>query len=471
MSNIVVGSGISGMSIALLLAQQNQEVTIIEAAPKPAPLIRGFERSSLFFDTGFHCAGGLAPNGVLHRWLDALGVWKYIGYDSLQFIDEEFRFSSKEKYYFPAQEEKLLAAISEQFQEQECFEKFLCIMKNIVSYSPYINPLQKNTIQDIKDTVKSLPEILSSLPFSQSLKQIIMARCLLIGLKPHDTSFEHYSLLSAPYFESCATLKGGGKKIKDAYLHALNDAGISIQCNSKLESLLLEDGTLKGIKLTSGKELPCKNCFFTGHPQQLKSIVPPSVFRPAFFNRIEDMKETPHAFMVFGETKSDILYNKVIYLLSKDNMDIIIPLDCAEPSVYVSGGEPINGRYPVTVIATIKHDKYTNNDSCYNEWKQDCSKKLIQHVEKLIPELAPIHILDSSSPSTLRHWIYGSTGSLYGIAHTNDTIPLLHITRLKGFFMAGQNILLPGMLGAIVSAAICTGFAFGHEKILQGFRR
>jgi all-trans-retinol 13,14-reductase len=49
-------------------------------------------------------------------------------------------------------------------------------------------------------------------------------------------------------------------------------------------------------------------------------------------------------------------------------------------------------------------------------------------------------------------------------------IPLLPVTRIAGLFLAGQNILLPGVLGGIVSAALAVGFALGHDNALKEFR-
>ena len=471
MSNIVVGSGLAGMSIALLLAQQNQSVTLIEAAAAPAPLLNSFKRSSLSFDVGFHYVGGLAPGGVLYRWLNALGVWKYIGDDALQFVSEEFRFTTKEKYYFPPQEKLLIDSVREQFQETESFEKLLQMMKDNLSASPFMNPLQEKVNLHASENNASLSDVLDAMPLAPDLKQMLMARCLLLGLRPEDTSFEHYSVLSAPYFESSANVVGGGKTISDAFLHALKDAGVTVQCNAALQSLLVEDGTLHGIRLTNGKELSCERCFFTGHPQQLKSIIPPKVFRPAFLNRIEEMEETPHAFMVFCETKSDALRNKIVYLLSKDGNCYSNPLEHDDPISYISGGDPVDGRYPVLAISSIGQEKFKKNDPGYAAWKKSYATKLAKYVEEHIPELAPLRILDAATPSTFKNWVYGSTGSLYGLAHSNTTIPILPITRLENFFMAGQNILLPGVLGAIISAAVCSGFVFGHEEILKGFRK
>jgi all-trans-retinol 13,14-reductase len=50
-------------------------------------------------------------------------------------------------------------------------------------------------------------------------------------------------------------------------------------------------------------------------------------------------------------------------------------------------------------------------------------------------------------------------------------IPLLPLTRIPGLLLAGQNILMPGVLGGIISAALAVGFALGHDSALEEFRR
>ena len=92
MSTLVIGSGITGMAAALLLARLGERVSILEAAPAPAPLLSGFTRDGLHFDTGFHCGAGLRPGGVLRLWLQALGVLEHIAADAFHPVEEEFHF-------------------------------------------------------------------------------------------------------------------------------------------------------------------------------------------------------------------------------------------------------------------------------------------------------------------------------------------------------------------------------------------
>ena len=55
---VVVGSGISGLTIALLQAQQGHEVTLVEKLPFIGGYINRYERNGLRLDIGFHFTGG-----------------------------------------------------------------------------------------------------------------------------------------------------------------------------------------------------------------------------------------------------------------------------------------------------------------------------------------------------------------------------------------------------------------------------
>ena len=64
---VIVGSGISGCTAALVLAAAGRRVTVLEASFRTSPLLRGFRRSRHLCETGFHYSGGLHPGGFLQR--------------------------------------------------------------------------------------------------------------------------------------------------------------------------------------------------------------------------------------------------------------------------------------------------------------------------------------------------------------------------------------------------------------------
>ncbi len=477
MSNIVIGSGVAGMSIALLLAKAGKEVKIIEALPFPAPLLNGFKRNGIFYDTGFHTIGGIFPGEVLHKWLNSLGIWKHIGDENIHLVEEEFYINDK-KFSFPSQSHTLEESIQAQFLENknfraENFHAFLSQMQEEFDKSPYVNPKIKELPKQLFEEEESIRQAIEKFELPAHLQQMIEARCLLIGIEPKKTSFKHYSVLSEPYFRSCASLKGGGKALRNAFLKELKIHNIEIICNNPVTSLEIENKKIIGVQLLNGEKIACENCFYTGHPKKLESLAPAQTFRPAFVNRIAQMQETPMPFILFGKIKSDYLQDKVIYLLDKNDKDHSATIDSEkelEPIIYLSSGEAVDGYYPLCAIAKIKKN-LTRDKSSYQDDKELYAQKIVKSIEKRLPQLGKIEIVECSTEQTFKDWIYASTGSIYGIAQEIDSMPLLPVTRIEGLFMAGQNILLPGILGAIVSAAVTTGFLLGHDSILEDFRK
>ena len=72
--DIVVGSGISGLTMSLLLAMSGHRVLLLEKGPRIGGSLARFSRSGIAFDTGLHFTGGLHPGGILSDILSILGI-------------------------------------------------------------------------------------------------------------------------------------------------------------------------------------------------------------------------------------------------------------------------------------------------------------------------------------------------------------------------------------------------------------
>ena len=73
--DIVVGSGVSGLTMALFLAMNGRKVLLLEKSPRIGGSLAVFSRDGVPFDTGFHFTGGLQKGGLLHDMLSALGLY------------------------------------------------------------------------------------------------------------------------------------------------------------------------------------------------------------------------------------------------------------------------------------------------------------------------------------------------------------------------------------------------------------
>jgi all-trans-retinol 13,14-reductase len=238
---------------------------------------------------------------------------------------------------------------------------------------------------------------------------------------------------------------------------------------------------MRAVHLADGTRLPCEICFFTGHPNQLESLLPKGALRPAYYNRIRSLPETPPALLLFAEVHDEVLRDDTcMYLLpAADSPDLFPCEDEEEPSVYLYCGraEDASGRRAALAISLMREGRLPPGNpkprpQNYVAWKRKAVARLTRHIEKRVPELRGAwRVLDAATALSFREWVHGGTGGLYGVRHDMEEMPLLPMTRVPGLFLAGQNVLLPGVLGGIVSAALAVGFALGHDKALEEFRK
>ena len=71
---VVIGAGAAGITSAITLARNGHRVALVEKRERTAPLLRGFSRKGIHFDTGFHYTGGLGPGEPLDLFFRYLGL-------------------------------------------------------------------------------------------------------------------------------------------------------------------------------------------------------------------------------------------------------------------------------------------------------------------------------------------------------------------------------------------------------------
>ena len=482
MSCVVVGSGITGMVTALLLARLGHAVTLVEAQSRTAPMLRGFQRNGLYFNTGFHIGGGLHEGGVLKTWLKALGVDAALRNISTGHKDI-FRFADGSSYFLPSGHAQILDAVERQFPGSgPGMREFLKQTDAALAHSPYTNHVVRQDPNFSFNKHGNIEQFFEKARFPAHLRAILGSRCLLYGVTPQQAGWDEYSLVAGPYFQSTGTWDGGGAALADALLEALRQAGVKLLCGSAVIGLeVVKSGGMRSVCLGDGTRLPCEFCFFTGHPGQLERLLPKGLLRPAYYNHIRALPETQPALLLFAEAHADALQDdEIIYLLPAAGSPDFFPCENEpEPSVclFCDRAENAQRRKAVLAISLMREKNLPPGNPLprpqdYIFWKKTAVERLTRHIEKRAPELQGAwRTLDAATALTFRDWVYGSTGSLYGIRHDMAEMPLLPITRVHGLFLAGQNILLPGVLGGIISAALAVGFAVGHNKALEEFRR
>ena len=125
--------------------------------------------------------------------------------------------------------------------------------------------------------------------------------CFLYGVAPDEVSFANHAYVAGSYYESVNGISGGGLKLTEVFEAQLEKMGVHVYRGQEVTGMLLSsDGAFCGITLKDGTNVSAKGCISTIHPHQLLDIVPDSVFRPVYVNRLQELEETTSACILYA---------------------------------------------------------------------------------------------------------------------------------------------------------------------------
>jgi prolycopene isomerase len=64
---VIIGGGVSGLTLGAILAKAGQKCCIVEKESRPGGYLAGFQRKGFLFDTAIHWLNQFNEEGIAHR--------------------------------------------------------------------------------------------------------------------------------------------------------------------------------------------------------------------------------------------------------------------------------------------------------------------------------------------------------------------------------------------------------------------
>jgi all-trans-retinol 13,14-reductase len=483
---VIIGSGVSGLTAALILAKEGRRVLVLEQHSRPGGLMQNFRRGSLVFPTGVHRLGSLDEGQILWRYFKYLGVLDNL--DLVRMSPEGF-----EEYCFPGLRFKVPhghEAFRERLHEyfpahQAAVDRFLLDMERTTSQFALYN-LHRKPEGWVKLDTRPLNGYLDELRCSSELKAVLTAINPLYGIPPASCPLHTHFLVMDSFLQSSWRVNENSTPLAEAFVLSLKSHGGQIRCNALVEGIACEAGRVDGVRLAGGEYIPAKLVLFTGHPRQLLSLCPPGAFRPVFRTRLQDSRDTCGAFVTALHWPREdcplALCDSFIYSdwdTGKHYNQSMIASDQSPGMVFCSAlpSSTNTGHSVVAMIGMMPDDmapfapsRIKARSEEYLAFKKSIAARILEVVKNRWPETAAsLKIVATCSPLTFRDYTLAPGGTAYGISKSVTSMRssmFTATTKIKDLFLAGQSIIQPGVLGALISGVHAGAVILGHDYLV-----
>jgi len=482
---IVVGSGVAGMTAAVTLSREGRSTLVLEQASHPGGLMQTFVRGGVRFPTGVHLVGSLGEGEVLWRYLKYAGVLdrlRLVRMDPSGFLRLKL---GQTDFVMPCGRETLRERLLERFPaEAGGIDRFMSDMASTAKDFALYNIEARPDMLPLAAMQHSLKEYLDCITDCAELRAILTALNPFYGVGPGECPLYAHFLVLDSFLSSAWRIDESDVTFVQAFEDALAQFGGEIRSGALVTAVETAGGEVAAVRLADGERIEACTILFTGHPKQLLQLCSDGALRPAYRNRVSGLEDTISfcgvAAIVEGLDRPPQCCNSFIYadLDTERQYGLHTIANSLPPHGVFSSMWPVgDGRHALMALATSDYSEWEAWTSSrtgarpgdYEDVKRAAAERILAFVKSNGLESARVRLVDCFSPLTLRDYTLTPSGSAYGVKKTMGALSAARIsavTRVKGLYLAGQSMVLPGVVGTVISSIDACGAIMGHERLI-----
>lgn len=469
---VIIGGGFGGLTCGLALAKAGKSVLVIEKEPFLGGAFQSFRRRGQSLDTGFHYVGGVGEGEVMRPIVTFFGLenlpWKR--------LDDPFLevFIRGERHFLPCGYDHFAESLGNEFPEdREALQELVRIMRDInahlyetVGFGTYIWMNQLMTV--------SAKTYLEQHFHNPMLRDLLCGQCLTTELT-HELPLYAFIQSLNSFIQGAYRLKGGGETLIRRLAEQIEATGGKILTRKTVSGFTLsEDGVIGSVQCADDSEYAADTFISPLHPSLTTELIPDcSQMRKIYRRRMRNLENTIGMFTVQLALKpGTVRYrNQSISIIENDDLwNTSSGKDEPVRNMLVNFNMPQEGNLATNIDLMVpmswdaveewSDSRVGRRPDEYRAFKKRKAEECIAFAMRYIPELqGNIEEYWTSSPLTYRDYTGTPHGSCYGVRKScNNVLGTVTspVTPIPNLFLAGQSLMLHGMLGtAMTSIKTC----------------
>jgi all-trans-retinol 13,14-reductase len=494
---VVIGSGIGGLSAAVLLARlSGKRVLVLERHFRAGGFTHVFSRKSGYhWDVGVHYVGEVSdddPRETTRISRDVMNVvtggqlrWNRLpeAFDELVFPDFKFtiragreNFRTDLKAAFPHEAN----AIDQYFADIECALSFFEVLGTrgiapapLVVWKRILHPRARRLA--LQTTGAYLTEHVKD----ERLRAVLGARWGDYGLPPSQSAFLMHAAVTHHFLEGAYYPIGSARRIAETACDVLRAHGGDVRVRAEVEEILVERGTAVGVRLTNGEVIRAPHVISDAGARNTYLKLLPSTVKLPFRQELETtpsshtvatlflgLRESPASLGIGGENYwiHDGLDQDALYARQREAAHGHFPLmfvsfpSQKDPSARSHTGEIVAGVDP-EAFGDWKDTGWMKRGQDYAALKTRLVGDMLGKVERHFPGFrALVDYAELSTPLTSEHFTAHPKGEIYGIPVTPQRFQKSYLqvrTPIKNLLLTGADALSPGVVASAQAGLLC----------------
>ena len=322
---IVIGSGFGGLAAAIRLQVRGYATTILEMRDKPGGRAYVFEDQGFIYDAG----PTIITAPFLIDELFALAGRRTEDYVQVVPVTPFYRivFHDGQVFNYTGNEAEIIEEIRK-FDPSDVPGYLQFVEKSHAIYDRAFTDLADRPFSSIADMIKVAPDLIrlrsqesvyrlvSRYVKHPLLRQVFSFHPLLVGGNPFQSS-SIYAMIH--YLErkwGVHFAMGGTGALVQGLLRLFTEMGGQLRLNSRVDQLLVEDGAARGVRLTSGEELPASIVVSNADVANFyKKAVPAATRKKWTDRRLDGMRYSMGLFLIYfgtNRTYPDLAHHSIV---------------------------------------------------------------------------------------------------------------------------------------------------------------
>jgi all-trans-retinol 13,14-reductase len=470
---VVIGAGLGGLVCAAYLAKQGIPVTVVEQHSIPGGYATSFERAGGKFNFEVSLHGTSIHNNGAARILSDIGVLNKI---QLAELPEVYRLKTPKLDISVPQRnpEAYIALLSKHFPAEAegirgFVEEMIAIADEVDTLSrkkgkffKLIFPLQYPKMWDVRN--KTLADLIDDHVKDPDLQHVLGALWGYYGLPPSQLSGFYYANATGGYLKNGSYyIKERSQNLSNAIAEVIEDQGGTMLYDTRVEKILLKNGSVTGVALAGGETLPARAVVSNASvPATFREMMPEDAIPAAYREKLDEYKPSISSFIVWLGLNQDLrgkikAFSTHVSSGRGPEADYRSCLQgrvenqsfgvCIYDNIFQGYSSPGTSTLQLLILCgyepwrKFESDYRAGNKAEYQKEKARWTDILIRRAEKeVIPGLSGmIEVKDSATPLTNWRYTGNTAGAIYGFEQSMNNAYMKRIknrTPIKGLYLA-----------------------------------